>query len=71
MPVLAQALLGLMQELLDDALARLVVDDEVGDVVALGRGVLGVEADVEVEAGAVLAGRRWRCAPRGMTFSNR
>mgnify|MGYP003296190190 CR=1 FL=1 len=51
---LAQPLLGLVQEVLDDALARLVVNDEVGDVVALRRGVLGVEARVEVEPRAVL-----------------
>ena len=53
-PVLPEPLLGLVQQVLDDALARLVVDDQVGDVVALGRGVLGMEAGVEVEAGAVL-----------------
>ena len=53
-PVLAEPLLGLVQEVLHDALARLVVDDQVGDVVALGRGVLGMEAGVEVEPRAVL-----------------
>src|SRR5215469_5331048 len=52
--VLAQPLLRLVEEILHDALARLVVDDEVGDVVALGRGVLGMEAGVEVEPRAVL-----------------
>src|SRR5262252_2230875 len=52
--VLAQPLLRLVEEILHDALARLVVDDEVGDVVALGRGVLGMEAGVEVEARSVL-----------------
>ena len=51
---LAQALLGAAHEALEDALPRLVVDHEVGDRVALGGGVLGVAADVEVEAGAVL-----------------
>ena len=54
MPVFPQPLLRLVQEVLDDALAGLVMDDELGDVVALGRRVLGVEAGVEVEAGAVL-----------------
>ena len=53
-PVLAQALLGLVQQVLDDPLAGLVVDDQLGDVVALGRGVLRVEAGVEVEPRAVL-----------------
>ena len=53
-PVLAQALLRLVQEVLDDPLAGLVVDDQLGDVVALGRRVLGVEAGVQVEARAVL-----------------
>src|SRR5207248_1783505 len=42
------------QQALEDALPRLVVDDEVLDGVALGRGVLGVAAHVEVETGAVL-----------------
>ena len=51
--LLPQALLGRGQQLLEDALAGLVVDDEVADGVALGGGVLGVGADVEVQAGAV------------------
>ena len=38
--------------------------DEVADRVALGRGVLGVAADVEVEAGAVLEEDVARPAPR-------
>src|SRR5205807_592026 len=49
-----QPLFGARQQALEDALARLVVDDEVLDGVALGRGVLGVAAHVEVETGAVL-----------------
>ncbi len=53
-PVLAQALLRLVPEVLDNPLARLVVADELGDVIALGRRVLGVEPGVEVEARAVL-----------------
>src|SRR5262249_35074423 len=52
--VLAQALLRLMEEVLDDSLARLVVDDELGDVVAFRGRVLGMEPGVEVEPGAVL-----------------
>src|SRR5690606_33662884 len=46
-------LLGIEQQALEDALPRLVVGDEIDDVVTLGRGVLGVAAHVEVEAGAV------------------
>ena len=49
---------------LEDALPRLVVHDEVVDRVALGRRVLGVAADVEVEAGAVLEEDVARPAPR-------
>ncbi len=60
----AQTLLGALDEALEDALPRLVVDDEVVDRVALGRGVLGVAADVEVEAGAVLEEDVARPAPR-------
>ena len=52
--LLPQALLGAADEALEDALTRLVVDDEIVDRVALGRGVLGVAADVEVEPGTVL-----------------
>ena len=53
-PVLAQALFRLVEEILDDPLARLVVDDELDHVVALGRRVLGMEPGVEVQPGAVL-----------------
>ncbi len=45
--------LGVHQEALEDALARLVVRHQLGDVVALGGGVLGVGAHVEVQAGTV------------------
>ena len=62
--LLAQPLLGAAHEALEDPLPRLVVHDEVGDRVALGRGVLGVAADVEVEAGAVLEEDVARAAPR-------
>src|SRR6185503_466867 len=48
--LLGEALFGVDQQALEDALAGLVVDDELGEVVALGGGVLGVAADVEVEA---------------------
>jgi hypothetical protein len=51
--VLAQPLLRLVQEILDDALAGLVVDDEIGDVVALGRRVFRVKARVEIEPRAI------------------
>jgi hypothetical protein len=52
--VLAQPLLGLVQKVFHDPLAGLVVDDQLGHVVALGRGVLRMEPGVEVQAGAVL-----------------
>ena len=59
-----QPLLGAADETFEVALPRLVVDDEIGDRVALGRGVLGVAAHVEVEAGAVLEEDVARPAPR-------
>ena len=62
--LLPQALLGTADEALEDALTRLVVDDEIVDRVALGRGVLGVAADVEVEPGAVLEEHVAGAAPR-------
>ena len=62
--LLAQTLLGAADEAFEDPLPRLVVHDEIGDGVALGRGVLGVAADVEVEAGAVLEEHVARPAPR-------
>ena len=43
-----QTLLGVDEQALEDPLAGLVVDDEFGEVVALGGGVLRVAADVEV-----------------------
>ena len=51
--LVVQPLLGVEQQPLEDPLPRLVVGDQLDDVVALGRGVLGVAADVEVEPGAV------------------
>ena len=60
---LAEPLLGAADEALEVPLPRLVVHDEIGDGVALGRGVLGVAADVEVEAGAVLEEDVARPAP--------
>ena len=62
--LLAEPLLGAPHEPFEDPLPRLVVHDEVGDRVALGRRVLGVAADVEVEAGAVLEEDVARAAPR-------
>src|SRR5262249_30212111 len=44
----------LVEQVLHDALARLVVDHQLLDVVALGGGVLRVEAGVEVEPRPVL-----------------
>src|SRR5262245_58250346 len=52
--ILTQPLLRLMEEILHDPLPRLVVDDEIGDIVALGSGILGMEACVEVEPRPVL-----------------
>ena len=52
--LLAQPGLGPGHELVEDALPRLVVRHEIGDRVALGRGVLGVAAHVEIEPGPVL-----------------
>ena len=51
--LVAQPALGVDEQPLEDPLPRLVVGDQVDDVVALGGGVLRVAADVEVEPGAV------------------
>ena len=51
--LVVQPPLGVDEQPLEDPLPRLVVGDEVDDVVALGGGVLRVAADVEVETGAV------------------
>jgi hypothetical protein len=56
--------LGVDEQVLQDPLPRLVVGDELRERVALGRGVLGVAADVEVEPGAV-AQEHVRRAPPG------
>ncbi len=60
----AEALLRALDEALEDAFSGLVVDDEVADRVALGCRVLGMAADVEVEAGAVLEEHVARPTPR-------
>src|SRR5262249_28874701 len=52
--LLPQALLGAADQALEDSLPGLVVDDEVVDGVAPGRGVLGGAPDVGVQPGAVL-----------------
>ncbi len=52
--LLGEALLGRLDEALEDPLPRLVVDDELVEAVALGRRVLRVGADVEVQASPVL-----------------
>ena len=62
--VVAQPALGVLDETLEDPLPRLVLDDELPHRVALGRGVLRVRADVEVEAGAVAEEDVARPAPR-------
>src|SRR6185436_11585343 len=56
-------LLGVGDKALDDALAGLVVGDQLPDVVALGSGVLGVAAHVEIEPGAVREKDVGRTAP--------
>jgi hypothetical protein len=48
--LLAQPPVGVDQQPLQDPLARLVVRDQVEDVVALGRGIFGMAAHIEVEA---------------------
>ena len=52
--LLGEALLGRLDEALEDPLARLVVDDQLVQRVALGCGVLRVRPDVEVQPSAVL-----------------
>src|SRR4029434_3105876 len=52
--LLADLLLGVVLQVFQDALAGLVVDDELARRGALGRRVLGVAARVLVEARAVL-----------------
>src|SRR6266536_2052461 len=59
-----QAGLGGGQQALEDALAGLVVGDQLEHRVALGRGVLGVGADVQVQPGAVLEEHVGRPSPR-------
>ena len=48
--LLPEPLLGADCELFEDPFASLVMGDDVGDRVALRRGVLGVGPDVQVEA---------------------
>ena len=62
--LLVQPPLGVDEQALEDPLPRLVVDDELADVVALGRRVLRVAADVEVEPGAVAQEDVAAAAPR-------
>src|SRR5262249_32486263 len=61
---LTQALLGAANQALEVPLPCLVVHDQVGDGVTLGRRVLGVAADVEIEPRAVLEERVARTTPR-------
>ena len=49
----AQPLLGAGEKLLENAFTGFVVRHQVVDGVALGRGVLGVRAHIEVQAGAI------------------
>jgi len=59
-----------VQEVLDDALARLVVDHQLGDIIALRRRVLRMEAGVEVER-APFSRKTLALRAPGMTFSKR
>jgi hypothetical protein len=52
--LLVQPDLGRGEERLEDPLPRLVVRHQVRDLVAFGRRVLGVRADVQVKPGAIL-----------------
>ena len=61
--LLAQPGLRPLDQRGEDPLPRLVVDHQFGDVVALGSGVLGMAADVEVEPGAVLQEHVGRAPP--------
>ena len=58
-----QPALGVDEQVLEDPLTRLVVRDELRQRVALGGGVLGVAADVEVEPGAVAQEHVRRATP--------
>ena len=60
----AQATFGIDQQALEGAFAGLVVDHQLDDVVAFGRGVLGMGADVEIQPGAVAKEDVARPAPR-------
>ncbi len=62
--LLVEAGLGRGQQALEDALTGLVVGDQLQHRVALRGGVLGVGADVQVQAGAVLEEDVGRPAPR-------
>ena len=62
--LLGEPLLGRLDERLEDPLAGLVVHDQVVQRVALGRGVLGVGSDIEIEPGPVLQEHVRRAPPR-------
>jgi hypothetical protein len=62
-PLLPQAGLGSFDQRREDPLPRLVVNHQLGDVVAFGGGVLGMTAHIEVEPGAVLEEYIGRTAP--------
>jgi hypothetical protein len=58
-----QPALGVDEQVFQDALAGLVVGHELRQRVALGRGVLGMAADIEVEPGTVAQEHVRRAAP--------
>ena len=61
--LVVQPLLRVDEQALEDPLAGPVVGDQIGDGVTLGRGVLRVRADVQVEAGAVAQEHVARASP--------
>ena len=62
--LIGQSLLGIDQQVLEHALAGAVVGDQLDEAVALGGGVLGVAAHVEVEPRAVAEEHVRTAAPR-------
>ena len=61
--LVGQPLLGVDQQVLEHPLAGAVVGDQLREVVALGGGVLGVAAHVEIVAARRCAGTRSSCGP--------
>src|SRR5262249_48663603 len=62
--LVGQPLLGIDQQVLEHPLAGAVVGDQLGEVVALGGGVLGVAAHIEIQPRAVAQEHVRTAAPR-------